>query len=144
MKTAVLFSVTGEAADFEPLIAAANERGVRVGWLAWESGPAKASALRNPPLVCAFRSVEVSDDWTISAKPRRGPAILRDLLREHFLGADVVLVKGLELFPRLARHGKDWELEEAVGRKRTLSTEALLDRARKPELRWKERKEETK
>ncbi|MEZ5314370.1 MAG: hypothetical protein R2862_12400 [Thermoanaerobaculia bacterium] len=47
---------------------------------------------------------------TIAAKPRKGPAVLRDLVREHFLGVDVVLVRGLDLFPRLAWVAGSWEL----------------------------------
>jgi hypothetical protein len=82
--------------------------------------------------------VEVTEGWTFSTKPRRGPAVLRDLLREHFLGADLVLVKGSDLLPKLSRSGDGWELEEATDRRRRLSTEALLDRLRKPGLRFRE------
>ena len=71
-------------------------------------------------------------------KPMKGKAVLRDLLREHFLGADVVLVAGLELFPRLTPRGDGpWSLVESATASRVYTTEELLVRLRKPALRWK-------
>ena len=141
MKTPVLFSVSGNASDYAPLFAAARERGTKVGWLELDSVAMNSRTPAGPPFTSAFRTVEVSERWTVSTKPRKGPAVLRDLLREHFLGAAVVLVLGLDLFPKLVRRDDEWELEEAAGKKRRLSTEALLDRARKPVLRWRDPKE---
>jgi len=138
VKSPVLFSVSGGASDYESLFAAARERGAKVGWLELDSVAVRARTPAGLPFTGAFRTVEVDERWTVSTKPRKGPAVLRDLLREHFLGADVVLVSGLDLFPKLARSGDGWELEEAAGRKHRLSTEALLDLARKPELRWRD------
>jgi hypothetical protein len=144
VKSPVLFSVSGDVSDYEPLFVAARERGAKVGWLELDSVAAGARTPAGLPFTGAFRTVEVNDRWTVSTKPRKGPAVLRDLLREHFLGADVVLVSGLDLFPKLSRRNEDWELEEAAGRKFRLSTEALLDRARKPELRWQDTREPAK
>jgi hypothetical protein len=144
VKSPVLFSVSGDASDYEPLFAAARERGARVGWLELNSAAARRPAPEGPPFTGAFRTVEVNDCWTVSTKPRKGRPVLRDLLREYFLGADVVLVQGLDLFPKLSRRDDAWRVEEAAGRARTLSTSELLDRARKPELRWRDAKAETK
>jgi len=144
VKTPVLFSVSGDASDYEPLFAAARERGARIGWLELDGAAARRPMPEGLPFTGAFRTVEVSESWTVSTKPRKGPAVLRDLLREHFLGADVVLVRGIDLYPKLARRDDAWDLEEAAGRKLRLSTEALLDRARKPELRWRDTKEAAK
>ena len=71
-------------------------------------------------------------------KPMKGKAVLRDLLREHFLGADVVLVAGLDLFPRLTARGDGpWHLVESATASRIYTTDELLVRLRKPALRWK-------
>ena len=144
MKTPVLFAVSGDASDFEPLFSAARERGARIGWLELDGAAVRQPTPEDLPFTGAFRTVEVSERWTVSTKPRKGPAVLRDLLREHFLGADVVLVRGIDLFPKLSRNDDAWNLEEAAGRSHRLSTEGLLDRARKPELRWRDSKEAAK
>ena len=110
MRTPVLFAVSGDASEFETLFAAARERGAKVGWLELDADAAGRPTPAGPPFTGAFRTVEVSGRWTVSTKPRKGPAILRDLLRENFLGADVVLVRGSDLFPKLSRSDDGWQL----------------------------------
>lgn len=138
MKSPILLSVTGEVADFEPLLLSARARGVRLGWLEFEHEAAPPASLAAAGGAGAFRAVGVGGAATVAVKPMRGPAVLRDLLREHFLGADVVLVKGRELFPRLRRAGGLWILAESAERERPLDLEQLFARLRKPELRWRE------
>ena len=138
MKTPVLLAVDGAAEAYAPLFAAAKAAGVRVGWLAWNVQVDPPPPLQAPPLLEAFRAVAVGDGRSLAMKPMQGKAVLRDLLREHFLGADVVLVAGLELFPRLTARGKGpWKLEESATASRLYSTDELLVRLRKPALRWK-------
>lgn len=138
MKAPVLIAVDRPAEEFAPLFAAAKAGGLRVGWLVLNVAVDPPPPLQAPPLLEAFRAVAVGDGRSIAMKPMRGKPVLRDLLREHFLGADVVLVAGLELFPRLAARGDGpWNLVESATASRTYTTEELLVRLRKPALRWK-------
>lgn len=137
MKTPVLLAVDGPAEEFAALFAAARVAGLRFGWLALNASVDPPPPLQAPPLLDAFRAVAVGDGRSIAMKPMKGKAVLRDLLREHFLGADVVLVAGLDLFPRLAALGEGpWKLEESATASRSYSTEELLVRLRQPALRW--------
>jgi len=138
MKAPVLISVDLAAEEFAPLFTAAKAAGLRVGWLVMDAPVDPPPPLQAPPLLEAFRAVAVGDGRSIAMKPMRGKAVLRDLLREHFLGADVVLVAGLELFPRLTARGDGpWNLVESATASRTYTTDELLVRLRKPALRWK-------
>ena len=130
-------SIVGEPADFAPLFEAARERGVRIGWLELDSDAAPPPTLTGPPLTSAFRAVAVGSSATVVVKPRKGAPVLRDLIREHFLGADVVLVKGLDLFPKLRNGDGSWVFGESAVRERRLSLDELFARMRKPELRWR-------
>jgi hypothetical protein len=137
MKTPVLLAVDGPAEAYAALFAAAKASGVRIGWLVMDVPVDPPPPLRAPPLLGAFRAVAVGDGRSLAMKPMKGKAVLRDLLREHFLGADVVLVAGLPLFPRLAAREGGWHLSESATAGRLYTTEALLVRLRKPALRWK-------
>ena len=54
-------------------------------------------------------------------------------MREHFRGCAGVLVRGLDLLPRLAPRGGDWALETARGAvPRTLTTAEVLALLRRP------------
>ena len=136
MKTPVLLAVDGPAEEFAPLFAAAKAAGLRVGWLALNASVDPPPPLQAAPLLEAFRAVAVGDGRSLAMKPMKGKAVLRDLLREHFLGADVVLVAGSELFPRLTARESSWHLAESATASRSYSTEELLVRLRKPALRW--------
>jgi len=141
VKTPVLLAVSTAADDFAPLFEAAAAAGVRFGWLAFNAPVEPPPALQSPTLLAAFRAVAVGNLRSIAMKPMKGAPVLRDLLREHFLGADVVLVAGLDLYPRLtpqARSGEiTWHLAESATAGRVYSTAELLVRLRKPALRWK-------
>ena len=110
---------------------------MRVGWLAMNASVDPPPPLQAPPLLEAFRAVAVGEARAVSLKPMKGKAVLRDLLREYFLGADVVLVAGLALFPRLVAQESGWHLAESTTASRAYTTEELLVRLRKPALRWK-------
>ncbi|MEO8277191.1 MAG: hypothetical protein ABI639_13330 [Thermoanaerobaculia bacterium] len=145
MKTPVLLAVSGTADDFAPLFSAAAAAGVRFGWLALDVPLEPPAALQSLPLRAAFRAVAVGSGRSIAVKPMKGKAVLRDLLREHFLGAEVVFVSGSDLYPRLspeARRAESpreiaWHLAESATASRVYTTVELLVRLRKPALRWK-------
>jgi hypothetical protein len=117
MKRVHLLAVDGPAVTYEPLVAAARELGLRIGWL--DLPPVRAE----PPPVAgpagAFRRVAVTDGLVVSAKPLAGPPVLRDLVREHFLGCVAVLVAGApsapsDPLPRLRRDADLWHLDDAA------------------------------
>jgi hypothetical protein len=138
MKAPVLLAAAEPAEAYAALFAAAKAAGIRLGWLVMNVEVDPPPPLQAPPLLEAFRAVAVGDGRSIALKPMKGRPVLRDLLREHFLGADVVLVSGVELFPRLTARGEGpWKLEESATASRLYTTEELLVRLRKPALRWK-------
>lgn len=104
MKRVHLLAVEGPAGEFEPLVAAARELGLRVGWLdlAAEASPDPVDGPAG-----TFRRVAVSPGRVVAVKPLAGPPVLRDLVRGHFLGCTAVLVTGTaaEGLPRLAPDG---------------------------------------
>jgi hypothetical protein len=133
---------------FAPLVAAAREAGLRIGWLDLASAPSSL-----PPRLAAaadagvLRAVEVSPAGegarVVSAKPVVGPPVLRDLVREHFLGCRLLLVAGSgevllppalpSDLPHLAPSGDGWRL--TLGdRAEDLPTDSLLERLRRPRL----------
>jgi hypothetical protein len=96
----------GPAEDLGSLIEAAREAGLRVGWLDGIPREAEAEAEPAPaPLAAAadagaFRSVSLAGGRSVAVKRVSGPPVLRDVLREHFLGCALVVVtaRGATLF----------------------------------------------
>ena len=88
-----LVRVDRPPAAFASLFAAAAAAGVRIGWL--ELGAAEPPAgLEEVTALGAARAVAAGGTRTVMVKPRRGPAVLGDLVREHFAGCSAVLVRG--------------------------------------------------
>ena len=77
--------------DFRSLIDAVRTDGGRVGWLVWRPHEQTSGG---GPTAGLLRHVEVDAVGSVARKPRLGPAVLRDVLREHFRGCRVVLVAG--------------------------------------------------
>ncbi|HEX2163937.1 MAG TPA: hypothetical protein VHM02_08310, partial [Thermoanaerobaculia bacterium] len=96
MKEPHLLRATAAPDSFAPLAAAMAALGLRLGWLELAAappaplpaGPAAALGLG------VLRAVAVGPGLTVAAKPLRGAPVLRDLLREHFLGCRLVLIAG--------------------------------------------------
>ncbi|REJ79816.1 MAG: hypothetical protein DWQ36_03500 [Acidobacteria bacterium] len=82
--------------ELEALLGALAAAGLRVGLLALD----RQSELPVPPRLQlaarsgALRGVQLHQSGSLVLKPRRGPAPLADLVREHFLGCAAVLVVG--------------------------------------------------
>ncbi len=123
---------------FATLVAAAAGDGARLGWLDWSPAP----PLLPPDLEAAaalgvLRAVAVAPGRAVTVKPLAGPAVLRDLVREHFLGCRALLVRGAapaagwRLDPGPAG---GWRLSAPGGAAETLTTAALLARLRRPRL----------
>ncbi len=157
MKRPHLWAVDGPPGDYESLMRAASIQDLRVGWLRMAEEATPPAALADAASSGARRAVAVAPGWTVSAKRRKGEAVLDDLLREHFLGCRLVLIAGTpppetpEL-PRLSRVNASsqggapdiaspdaalWRLaspHEASdsSASATLTTEDLLARLRRP------------
>lgn len=106
MKTPHLLRVEGAPDGYAELVLAARRQGVRVGWLDLQA-PADLFAHLPCDLGTAagtgvLRAVAVGLQGQVAAKPVAGPPVLRDLLREHFLGCGLVLVRGEAPAPRMA------------------------------------------
>ena len=134
VKSPHLLRVTDPPAGFAPLIEAARALGLRIGWL--ELGGA-VSPLPEP-LECAaalgvLRAVAVGEGRTVAVKPLRGATVLRDLLREHFRGCVLVLVRGEADAPLLEADDEAWRVSLPAGVVRRLSTGDLAAALRRPQ-----------
>lgn len=160
MKWPHLLRAGGWNDAFGELIRAGREAGLRIGWLelaSVESSPDRGvEAVADPAVVAgAMRAVRVTPLAAGGARVETrkllaGAPVLRDLVREHFLGCALVLVAGAgaEAHPNIAGRlqpapggtaadGPAWRLNlEAEREEKTvaLSTADLLARLRRPRL----------
>lgn len=104
----------GSPEEIAPLASAVAAEGLRIGWLdlageaptdrsgkpedGEQEAPGRRDGSGSPALdeavsAGAFRAVGVSPGRTVALKALLGPPVLRDLLREHFLGCTLVVVR---------------------------------------------------
>lgn len=131
MKRIHLLSVEARADAFLELIEALRADGKRVGWLDL-SGTQVPAALTAASGAGVLRAVGVDEGVTVAVKPRQGGAVMKDLLREYFVGCSVVLVRGGEPLPRLSAAEGGWLLEVPGAATRALDTASLVATLRKP------------
>jgi len=118
---------------FAPLIEAARTLSLRTGWL--ELG---GTAHPVPPVLEAaaglgvLRAVEVGEGRTVAVKPLRGAPVLKDLLREHFRGCALVLVRGEIAAPSLRIEESVWIVTPPGSAARSYTPEKLAEALRKP------------
>lgn len=129
--------------EFAAFVAALRQDGRRAGWLEWAPGhqpPVPASPEVGEAGV--LRAVTVDAERTVAIKQLRGAPVLRDVLREHFRGCAVVLVRGESeseseigaplLEPAAGETGAaGWRIV-LHGTARDISTEALVAALRRP------------
>lgn len=135
MRTPALVSVAAAPDRFAALLAAARERGVRVGWLDLRAPDSTDDALEMAAAQGVLRAVAVGGGRAVAVKPVGGEPVLRDLLREHFLGCALVLVRGRDGLPRLSPAEGGFRLESAGGRARDLDAEGALTELLRPRHR---------
>lgn len=139
MRRPVLLAVSRPATEFAGLLEALREAGERAGWLDLAGAAAPPPPLEEAARCGVLRAVGVGGDRVVTVKPVPGGTVLEDLLREHFLGCRLVLVRGAESLPRLEPAGDGWRLEERGERPVRLATPELVASLRKPS-QWRRRR----
>ncbi|HVS02123.1 MAG TPA: hypothetical protein VMT16_05075 [Thermoanaerobaculia bacterium] len=133
MQRVHLLRVDAAAEVFTPLWAAARQGGVRLGWLDLEAGAtAPPAPLLQAAAAGALRAVAVGEGVTTAVKALRGEPVLRDLLREHFVGCAAVLVRGEVAAPALTAAGDERWTVAGADWSRRLSSAELLAALRRP------------
>lgn len=132
MRTPALVATDAAPADLGALFAAAARRGVRVGWLELRTTEPLPAPWNELSLAGPAKQVTVGAEGSLALKPRRGSPVLRDLLREHFTGYGVVLVRGHGGTPRLTVDAAGFRLEPGAGSGRSLGADELLDELLRP------------
>lgn len=136
MKAPHLLRVEEGPERFAGLIEAARALGLRAGWLDLAVPAPPVEGLEAAASLGVLRAVSVGGGRSVAVKPLRGEPVLRDLLREHFQGCAVVLVRGSIEAPRLASlEGGGWGIQVGEGAARRYSSEELAAALRKP-LPW--------
>ena len=116
---------------FAPLVEAARALGLRIGWLELEAVPAPAP-LEAAASLGVLRAVAVGEGRTVAVKPLRGTPVLRDLLREHFRGCALVLVRGKLEAPSLTPVEEGWSVEAPGSAALRYTADQLATALRKP------------
>jgi hypothetical protein len=133
LKTPHLLRVDDPPERLAPLIEAARALGLRIGWLEL-GGTARPvpPALEQAAGLGMLRAVEVGEGRTVAVKPLRGAAVLKDLLREHFRGCALVLVRGGIEAPSLRIEEGGWTVAPPGAASRRFAVEDLAAALRKP------------
>lgn len=135
MKAPALVAVELGPEAFAPLYAAARAARVPLGWLDLAAASPLPAELESAAALGALRAVAAGGGRTVVIKPVAGAPVLRDLLREHFLGCAAVLVRGAAGWPRLEPTAAGFRLRLSDRRSRELDAEALLRELARPRHR---------
>lgn len=124
-------AATGAPATGEP---EATEQPARGAVTPQRSGAGSLPAsLGEAAAAGCLRAVAAGGGRTVAVKPVAGPLVLRDLLREHFLGCRLVLIRGPVDAPLLAPAGGGaWGVTTAAGAVHSYTMDELAAALRKP------------
>lgn len=137
MKRPVLLAVDEGVTTYAALLGALAEVGERAGWLELDrTAPPPPAGLEEAAAAGALRAVAAGGNRVTTVKPIRGAPVIDDLLREHFRGCRLVLVRGGEGLVRLRSDGDGWRLAAPAGRVVRQSTSGLLASLRRPSF-WR-------
>jgi hypothetical protein len=133
LKAPHLLRVSEPPERFAALIEEARAEGLRVGWLDLdgEVGPVPG-VLESASNLGVMRAVSIGAGRTVSVKPMRGAPVLRDVLREHFRGCALVLVRGEVDAPALRPDGEGWMMDMPGFAGRPYRTAELVAAFRSP------------
>lgn len=142
MRSPAVLAVERGPEAFAALFDAAREAGERVGWLdlSGEIASPLPRELAHAAELGAMRAVHAGGGRTVVVKPVAGAAVLRDLVREHFLGCTLLLVRGLAGWPRLDPDGAGFLLRSTSDQQRRLGAAELVAEIRRPRHRAAERR----
>jgi len=132
MKSPHLLAVEEGPERFAPLFVAAREIGLRIGWLDLSPPPSLPADLEAAAGLGALRAVSAGSGRSVAIKPLRGAPVMKDLLREHFRGCALVLVRGAFEAPRLTLEGESWKVAPPGEAARLYSAGDLAAALRKP------------
>lgn len=136
MRLPHLYSVGAGPEAFAELWQAAAAAGVRLGWLDLEGPAEPPGPLAGAVGLGAAKAVAAGGRRTVAVKRLAGEPVLRDLVREHFLGCAALLVRGRAGFPRLeARPGGLGEVSMEGAAPVWLAPDAFLARLHRPRAR---------
>jgi len=132
VKAPHLLCVEEDPEQFAPVVETARAEGLRVGWLELAEVAPLPEVLESAAGLGVLRAVAVGNGRTVAVKPMRGAPVLKDVLREHFLGCALVLVRGEVEAPRLRPEGEGWVVEVEDQAAKRFSTEKLVAELRSP------------
>jgi hypothetical protein len=132
VKAPHLLRVEEDPEQFTELVEAARADGLRIGWLELSEAAPLPGVLASAAGLGVLRAVSVGGGRTVAVKPLRGEPVLKDLLREHFLGCALVLVRGMVDAPRLRRDGESWVIDAPETAGQPLTTAQLAGKLRSP------------
>lgn len=132
MKAPHLLRVEDAPESFSSLVEAARADGLRVGWLELAEVAPLPDVLAAGAGLGLLRAVSAGGGRTVAVKPLRGEPVLKDLLREHFLGCALVLVRGEVEAPHLRRDGDGWVIDAPEKAGQPLTTAQLAAKIRSP------------
>jgi hypothetical protein len=131
-----LLRVTEAPERFAPLIAAVQALDLRVGWLDLAPPPPVPGDLETAAGLGALRAVAAGGGRAVVVKPLKGEPVLGDLLREHFRGCVLVLVRGELNAPLLQAEGERWTVTVAGEAARAFASTDLAEALRSPRPPW--------
>lgn len=132
MKAPHLLRVEDAPESFSALVSAARAENLRIGWLELAETLPLPETLQTAADQGVLRAVSVGGGRTVAVKPLRGAPVLKDLLREHFLGSVLVLVRGDIDAPRLRADGEGWRMAVPGEAEQALTMDQLLAKLRSP------------
>lgn len=121
---------------FAVLIEAARALDLRVGWLDLAPPPPAPGDLETAAGLGTLRAVAAGGGRAVAVKPLKGEPVLKDLLREHFRGCALVLVRGEVAAPRLRLEAERWQVLVPGEAARPFTTGALAEALRSPRPPW--------
>jgi hypothetical protein len=138
-----LLRVTEGPERFAPLIAAIQTLDLRVGWLDLAPPPPVPGDLETAAGLGTLRAVAAGGGRAVVVKPLRGEPVLGDLLREHFRGCVLVLVRGEVVLGdraapllQLEESGERWTVTVAGEAARAFASADLAEALRSPRPPW--------
>lgn len=132
-----LLRTSADPAAFASLIRAVENDPTapnRVGWLAWapEAEASEPESLAGSAGAGIHGAVHVHAAGSVAMRSRKGPPVLADVLRVHFPGCRLVLVRGDVDAPEIRPAADDrYEIRHEDGPDE-LDAEALAARLRRP------------